>query len=87
MTKIAKEALIKIPSGVWVLGFVSLLMDVQVRITFACIGFAPIQLRRLIFMLRRCAYKAKGVRVKVDFFGPSDGSMTGFSQFEKRNLA
>ena len=29
MNKIAKDALIKIPSGVWVLGFVSLLMDVS----------------------------------------------------------
>ncbi len=29
MTKIAKDALTKIPSGVWVLGFVSLLMDVS----------------------------------------------------------
>jgi MFS family permease len=29
MQKIAKEALTKIPSGVWVLGFVSLLMDVS----------------------------------------------------------
>ena len=29
MQKIAKDALTKIPSGVWVLGFVSLLMDVS----------------------------------------------------------
>jgi MFS family permease len=29
MTKIAKDALTRIPSGVWVLGFVSLLMDVS----------------------------------------------------------
>ena len=53
----------------------------------ACPGFVIIQLRCLCFELRMSAFEVKGVWVKVNFSWPCDGAVTGFRQFEKRNLA